>query len=595
MMESSPQVSTMVSNMSGSIVGVGGGNSVVGGGGGGGVGGAIGVVVTGSIAAAYNHNNMMNKSVSCKDTVSYKTDHLYCHNNDTSYLRTANMTPAPTSTTVTGCDVVKIMKESKHLKAMMLLHLDLIQEQSDQLMSKDKQISKLKQKIGILTAELEEQTALVAAFSRAESNDENESDQVVVKSEIMSPVQSEHVMSENDVVMMNSADQSLEEQESMELACDESELNSLPHTKPDPINFGINSDRIEAIKMEDTDYEVPQTIESIETVTSTTKTTEFAEVIPDEPTIPDKQFDTTELPPNTNSKCDGLPPLVPFLTTSQKSPTAMASSSIASQPSVNKDKVADHQHSPEHNPHPNPDLSAGFIITGETYCTREWMNMSPPPEMDVEGTEHFSASTADTNANLEIPSWTIKECHSVPTVGGTEDVSDEQFNRRHLRWEHDERRRKKWDVQRIREQRNIERLKRRHIKEVPVDDGKETEGEMRSFYPSADNIRFIQISDELPVQAFGELIPALSPSYFLLPWHSVGSTGGVNLQEGDSAAGPSAFVWAKTTAPPARKASANCASTASNGGNSSTAGSSRSRLRRPSSAVRPKRGKRSRR
>lgn len=590
-MESSPQVSAMVSNMSGGIVSVGSGNSVVGGvGGGGAVGGAIGVVVTGGMtAAAFNHNNIMNKSVSCKDTVSYKTDHLYCHNNDTSYLRSANITPAPTSTTVTGSDVVAIMKESKQLKAMLLLHLDLIQEQSDQLMSKDKQISKLKQKIGILTAELEEQTALVAAFSRSESNDENESEPIVVKSEIMSPVQSEHVLSENDVVMNSSVDQSVEEPESMELACEESELNSIMHIKPDPCNFEAKSDKIAAIKMEETIYEVPKTIESIETVTSTTKTTEFIEIIPEEPTIPDKQFDTSDLPPNTNSE---LPPLVPFLSTSQQSPTSMASPSTPSQPSVHKDDAEDHQH--PNTTHPNPDLSAGYIITGQTYCTREWMNMSPPPDVDVECNEHFSTSTSDTNANLEIPSWTVKECQAVPTVGGTEDVSDEQFNRRHLRWEHDERRRKKWDVQRIREQRNIERLKRRHIKEVPADDGKEAEGEMRSFYPAVDNIRFIQISDELPVQAFGELIPALSPSYFLLPWHAAASPAGVSLQGSDSAA--STFVWAKTTALPARKTTANSTSTnGGGGGGSSTAGGSRSRLRRPSSAVRPKRGKRCRR
>lgn len=52
--------------------------------------------------------------------------------------------------------------------------------------------------------------------------------------------------------------------------------------------------------------------------------------------------------------------------------------------------------------------------------------------------------------NLEVPSWRIKVYTSCYTMEGTENLDDEIFNKRHHKLENDERRRKRWDVQRIR-------------------------------------------------------------------------------------------------------------------------------------------------
>lgn len=59
-------------------------------------------------------------------------------------------------------------------------------------------------------------------------------------------------------------------------------------------------------------------------------------------------------------------------------------------------------------------------------------------------------SPAETGSSLEIPNWRVKVYTSCYTMEGTENLDDEIFNKRHLKLENDERRRKRWDVQRIR-------------------------------------------------------------------------------------------------------------------------------------------------
>lgn len=54
------------------------------------------------------------------------------------------------------------------------------------------------------------------------------------------------------------------------------------------------------------------------------------------------------------------------------------------------------------------------------------------------------------SCSLEVPSWRVKVYTSCYSMEGTENLDDEIFHKRHLKLENDERRRKRWDVQRIR-------------------------------------------------------------------------------------------------------------------------------------------------
>lgn len=178
-----------------------------------------------------------------------------------------------------------------------------------------------------------------------------------------------------------------------------------------------------------------------------------------------------------------------------------------------------------------------FLMTNKPYVINDWKIC------EIED-EEITAKSFD-DIHLEIPRWV--EC-SLPTTPlhenenlPREDVSDEAFLKRHQKYEVDERRRKKWDQQRIREQKNIERLRKRHLKEEypeAAHDTAKVPKMMKSFFPDVEAIKFIQISDDLPISAFGEQIPKLLPKDFSLPWLSESDNDNSNIYSIDSLNNP---------------------------------------------------------
>lgn len=125
-------------------------------------------------------------------------------------------------------------------------------------------------------------------------------------------------------------------------------------------------------------------------------------------------------------------------------------------------------------------------------------------------------------SSLEVPKWAVKDVLNCYSIEGTEDLSDENFLRRHAKLEINERRRKRWDMQRLRENRMIEKLRKRYMK-TDLEEGTRSNQKLPlfySFFPSPDSAKFIQIADEMPVLAFGESVPLLVEKEFLLPWHN---------------------------------------------------------------------------
>ncbi|XP_045924071.1 male-specific lethal 1-like 1 isoform X3 [Micropterus dolomieu] len=119
---------------------------------------------------------------------------------------------------------------------------------------------------------------------------------------------------------------------------------------------------------------------------------------------------------------------------------------------------------------------------------------------------------------LRIPSW--RENHIEPldedsSFNPPEPLDDNVFLKRHAKLELDEKRRKRWDIQRIREQRMFQRLQQRMNRKKVVP---ETEPELSSFYPDTEDVETIVITPFLPVVAFGRPLPKLSQQNFELPW-----------------------------------------------------------------------------
>lgn len=109
----------------------------------------------------------------------------------------------------------------------------------------------------------------------------------------------------------------------------------------------------------------------------------------------------------------------------------------------------------------------------------------------------------NTNSNLEIPSWRVKTYSSWYSMEGTENMSDDIFESRHYRLEQCEQKRKRWDLQRIRELKRVEYLKEGRNKHHPQKSNDNNKEELTTLLPSPLNIKAIEITDNLPVSAFG--------------------------------------------------------------------------------------------
>ncbi|KAG7313330.1 hypothetical protein JYU34_000441 [Plutella xylostella] len=116
---------------------------------------------------------------------------------------------------------------------------------------------------------------------------------------------------------------------------------------------------------------------------------------------------------------------------------------------------------------------------------------------------------------VEVPRWREKIITGAYCADVEEDLDDKVFEKRHQKLELEERRQLRWHMRRIREQRHIERLRQRQR------DSWSTNQQPSTFtvwpQPQRD-VRFIEITDTLPVTALGEPMPALPKKDFVLPW-----------------------------------------------------------------------------
>lgn len=68
----------------------------------------------------------------------------------------------------------------------------------------------------------------------------------------------------------------------------------------------------------------------------------------------------------------------------------------------------------------------------------------------------------------------------------------------------------RWDVQRIREQKVIEKLKQRHEKAEFPEKIEISNGLNTPLWQSVDDIKIIEVSQELPIASFGVPLPKMN-------------------------------------------------------------------------------------
>lgn len=150
-----------------------------------------------------------------------------------------------------------------------------------------------------------------------------------------------------------------------------------------------------------------------------------------------------------------------------------------------------------------------YMATNEMYvcCWHQ-----PPDSPSLEASPKKEEEVA-------IPSWRENVMDPLEEADASdipENLDDGVFLKRHAKLELDEKRRKRWDIQRIREQRMYQRLQQRtEKKKVNV---QESQPEVSSFYPDPENVEYIEVTPFLPVVAFGQPLPNLPAQNFKLPW-----------------------------------------------------------------------------
>ncbi|KAL8175926.1 UNVERIFIED_CONTAM: U2 snRNP complex subunit msl1 [Gekko kuhli] len=149
-----------------------------------------------------------------------------------------------------------------------------------------------------------------------------------------------------------------------------------------------------------------------------------------------------------------------------------------------------------------------YLSTTEMYLCR-WHQPPPSP---------LREPSPKKEETVAIPSWrdhVIEPLRDLNPSELLENLDDSVFSKRHAKLELDEKRRKRWDIQRIREQRILQRLQLRMYKKKGI---QESEPEVTSFFPESDDVESLLITPYLPVVAFGRPLPKLTPQNFELPW-----------------------------------------------------------------------------
>ena len=142
------------------------------------------------------------------------------------------------------------------------------------------------------------------------------------------------------------------------------------------------------------------------------------------------------------------------------------------------------------------------------------------PYRDIEPIDEDVGDRIKNVLSVEVPSWRLNPVQNRYVIEGTENLEDEIFSKRHKQPETDEKRRKRWDLQRSREQALYERLKQgyRCSPHGMAGSCRERDDSVSSFYPAPDDIGFIEVDEKIPVTAFGYPIPDLSAEEFEVPW-----------------------------------------------------------------------------
>ncbi|XP_062551135.1 male-specific lethal 1 homolog [Armigeres subalbatus] len=437
-------------------------------------------------------------------------DHVYCN------TASADVGSKDSS------EQMSLFKEVKQLQSILLLHLDLIQEQSDQILAKDKMIIKLKDENEMLKHQLElvnkrlqqmkhqkEQREIGIPIRNVTVDKVYEYNNRVISSVVPEPAPREQLSDATNAVKIIKKEVISNDYDSFDVICQDfsGELESDIKIENNEIEEEIflNYSKSDDESVPSNEPPIVETIPPVESRPNSCSTPISYGVISSQPLKNIKSENKGQSVKSSDSE-----DIVNNLQQSEEDPASKTEVIV-----INDDPIKSSLYNPVCSSGNSSDgssvrKSCKFMMTSKPYITCNWKDEAITNDLD--------RLLENEAAELEVPCWTViednYECLSSPSELTSENISEEVYLKRHAKFEIDERRRKKWDVQRIREQKNIERLKKRHLKA----DSDCEQKNIGSFFPSVESIKYVQITEDIPVQAFGELIPILPTSSFSLPW-----------------------------------------------------------------------------
>jgi len=118
------------------------------------------------------------------------------------------------------------------------------------------------------------------------------------------------------------------------------------------------------------------------------------------------------------------------------------------------------------------------------------------------------------------PTWRIKSTNPLYTTEAAEPTDDASYLKRHDKHEKDEKQRKRWDAQRMRQEQQLQKLRARQEKKT-LDQSKskaDLNCQGTSLLPALEEVTAICVEDVVPVSIFGRPLPDSGTVDFSLPW-----------------------------------------------------------------------------
>ncbi|CAH0557555.1 unnamed protein product [Brassicogethes aeneus] len=389
------------------------------------------------------------------DDTNIPYDHMYASNNENIESNSSNCHNTDES-------------EVKFLKEWLILHLDLIQQQNDEILDKEKTILILKKENEMLKERI---NCMENGQPFKSNNDFNNKSEGKYIEENFS-----EAMTQDSAPYTEDSKQNVDLLQ-LHTICD------IPHE---------NSVELEPLKFED----------KLSDTESLTKENELSivqkeDIVGESEKVDNSEQVEVECENFTFENCSDFDPMRNLKMSIRRKRVYSNSSAFSNNDSLNDDKRLFRKLKKKRRRFTK---DTQVISTPQPYITQAGETIPNVAQIN---------DMPDNSANLEVPRWRIKHYVSCYTMEGTENMDDEVYNKRHMRLENDERRRKRWDVQRIREQRVVEKLKLRQERVGSGSRMEEPNEIFHSLWPQTEDVKFLEVSDELPVSAFGSPIPKI--------------------------------------------------------------------------------------